>query len=237
MFHFRAGTSRSNPPDGSNRRIVEAWSPAGRSFSSAGTSGAAPGRRYGSVELAGDVGPDPGRNAMRIHLDAKRRLVVEDLPIASMTFAGVAAGALAFVLTGALSAVPVKWDVLAAAFVALLILVGLVLIVSKRSTFIFDFETNRLVWRRAGLLKRREETIPVEQIRSVAVQSTHGSGSDRTYRVVLTTATGTVPLTESFTADGKLCEKIAAAIREHLPGAPASPGTSRVTISVDARQI
>jgi membrane protein YdbS with pleckstrin-like domain len=174
---------------------------------------------------------------MRIDLDAKRRLVVEDLPVASMTIAGIVAGALAFVLTGALSAVPIEWDVFAGALITLLCLIVLVLIVSKRSTFVFDFETNRLVWRRAGLLKRREGTIPVEQIRSVAVQSAQGSSGDRTYRVVLRTAAGTIPLTESFNTNGTLCEKIAAAIREHLPSAPESPKASRVTISIDARQI
>jgi membrane protein YdbS with pleckstrin-like domain len=164
-------------------------------------------------------------------------LVVEDIPFMGMTIAGIAAGALAFVLMGALSAIPIKWDVFAAALVAILILIGLVVIVSKRSTFVFDFETNRLVWRRSGLLRRREETIPVEQIRSVVVQSAQGSGGDRTYRVVLTTATGTIPLTESFNTNGKLCEQIAAAIREHLPNPSAAPGTSRVAIGVDSRQI
>jgi hypothetical protein len=86
---------------------------------------------------------------------------------------------------------------------------------TKRSEFNFDFVQKNLTWRRRGLFTNTGGIVPLEQITRAAVES-HQDDSVTTYRVVLKTAHGSVPLTDSYSSNRETADRIRTAINDAL---------------------
>jgi hypothetical protein len=86
---------------------------------------------------------------------------------------------------------------------------------TKRSEFNFDFVQKNLTWRRRGLFTNTGGIVPLEQITRAAVES-HQDDSVTTYRVVLKTAHGSVPLTDSYASNRDTADRIRTAINDAL---------------------
>lgn len=104
------------------------------------------------------------------------------------------------------------WPALAG---ALLWLCGGV-VFTKRVEFHFDLVARELRWRRRGLFTNERGVVPLEQIRSASVESHSGGEGEQTYRVVLKTTGGPLPLTDSFSSGAGPCNDMRDAINGTL---------------------
>jgi hypothetical protein len=94
-----------------------------------------------------------------------------------------------------------------------LLLVGLMFkIISLR----FDRRRKELTWSRRGLFERAGGAVPFDAIRGMQVQSMTHSGRT-SYRVVLVTADGEIPLTASYGhGEDEACRRVAEQIDDFL---------------------
>ncbi|MBN2578934.1 MAG: hypothetical protein JXB10_08080 [Pirellulales bacterium] len=96
---------------------------------------------------------------------------------------------------------------------------------AKLSTFDFDLVHRQLYWRRRSVYRKKSGIIPFDQIRGASVDILP-SGSGSSYRLVLSTVQGTVPVMDYYTgggrSDAKEYERIAAVVNAALKTHPAA---------------
>ena len=148
---------------------------------------------------------------MRITRSDNRRLVMVDFPwflglvffptaalMLVVTVVAIAKGLSASQITGPLISGLLSFAV-AAAF-------------TKRCEFDFDLVAKKLTWRHRGLFTNAGGVVPFEQIRSAAVESSSDNDGGLTYRVILRTRDGTIPLTESYNGNRDIVDRFRSAI-------------------------
>ncbi len=91
---------------------------------------------------------------------------------------------------------------------------------SERARFVFNLETQTLTWRQ-GFFKMRSGEVPFADVADVILEP-HGDTEGTSYRVVLVTTTGQVPLSNTLDADRKRQEAVAETVLEALSRSPAN---------------
>jgi hypothetical protein len=80
---------------------------------------------------------------------------------------------------------------------------------TKRSEFVFDFISHQLSWRRRGLFTNVGGVVPLAQIRGASVEANHNNGDGGpTFRVVIQTDAGPLPLTDASSSNQKAHDRI-----------------------------
>lgn len=92
---------------------------------------------------------------------------------------------------------------------------------SERTRFVFDLEAQSLTWRRQRLFGTRSGEVLFADVTDV-ILSTHGDTEGTSYRVVLVTKMGQVPLSNSLNHNRKGQEELAETILEALSRNPAN---------------
>ena len=89
---------------------------------------------------------------------------------------------------------------------------------TQRSEFDFDVNNKQVKWQRQSLFGRKAGTIPFYQIEYAVVQCSSGArNSGTSYRVVLSTAQGIIPLTNAYSAGQDAhCQEIRSLINRAL---------------------
>jgi hypothetical protein len=152
---------------------------------------------------------------MRITRCDHDRLTIVDFPwgIGAVCFP-CAAIMLAFAVNGIVRHVPTG-DIIGCAIATVMCFCGGV-VFTKRSEFDFDFATQRLTWRRRGLFKNTRGVVPLDQIKSATVESHSDGDGDLTYRVVLHTHAGPIPLTDIYDGNRNTADQVRTAINQAL---------------------
>jgi|SRR5688500_2545154 len=151
---------------------------------------------------------------MRITRSDTRRLVVVDFPylIGAICFpcAAFMGGRAALLLWRG------DWsgDLCGLSVGALLFFLGGTL-GTKRSEFDFDLVERKLRWKRRGLFTNTGGVVPIDQIRHASVESMSSDG-DYTYRVVVHTNSGAIPLTEAYDGNRDKADRVRTAINDAL---------------------
>jgi hypothetical protein len=106
-------------------------------------------------------------------------------------------------------------------------------------TFVFEPALGRMTWARKRLIGSRRGTTPLTDIRDVTLQVDQDNDPRRrllSYRVVLVTREGSMPLSSGREFDREVCERLVARIRE-LSRDPRSSPASTIASLAAAGQI
>ena len=93
---------------------------------------------------------------------------------------------------------------------------------SERTRYVFDLGRQTLFWERRRFFRTRSGEVPFVDVTDV-ILTTHGDTEGTSYRVVLMTTTGQIPLSNSLDAIRKYQEAVAETILEALSRSPANP--------------
>ena len=91
----------------------------------------------------------------------------------------------------------------------------------QHRTFHFDPSTSMMAWTTKGLFGRKSGEVAFQDM-GVTLDTSSSTGSGVTYRVVLTTPSGSMPLSREYTGNRHAVEAQAASLRELLGQTPAS---------------
>jgi hypothetical protein len=91
---------------------------------------------------------------------------------------------------------------------------------AKKTVFIFNKGEKRLVWRRRGLLGRKEGSLFFNEINDVKIQKhshTNQRSNTFSYRVALDTKNGILPVTENYSVGAEeKCQEVVSKIKSTL---------------------
>ena len=152
---------------------------------------------------------------MRITRSDSDRLVIVDFP----WFLGLILFPTAAVMLGVTVVAAAKGrsaSQIAGPLISALLAFGVAAAFTNRSEFDFDLVAKQLTWRRRGLFTNAGGVVPFEQIRGANVEAHNDNDGDLTYRVVLRTENGTIPLTETYDGIRERSDRIRTAIVEAL---------------------
>lgn len=102
---------------------------------------------------------------------------------------------------------------LAVASVGALVFSAGAIFLGERSIFAFDRSFRRLRWRRSNVLTAKSGEIRFDDITGVELQSISGSGTSRSYRIMLRARGGDVPMTRGYSGNAEKWRPIAEQIR------------------------
>ena len=142
------------------------------------------------------------------------RIIFEDAPVIVPAVFGAAAsfvlGRFVLIQFGLVEPEHPSWTLLLTAAISL----GCALVFFRRDSTIFDEAARSLTWSKWTPLGRTGGTIAYDDITGVTVETMSGSESVPSARVVVHTATDTVPLTAHYSASLDRWEPVAIRIRQ-----------------------
>lgn len=140
---------------------------------------------------------------MKITRSDSQKLVIEDFPYALGALAFSGAVVLLWCSVSLLVEGTAKKSEALGAFLGFLLCFSFGSVMAKRSVFEFDLVSRQLTWKRRGLFCRKGGTIPFDEIESANPESPKGGSRDGspTYRLVLKTKNGVIPLTDSYSGE------------------------------------
>ncbi len=130
-----------------------------------------------------------------------------------------------------LAAVPDYRNLAGASFGVLAFGAGAVFL-AERSTFSFNRTSRRLSWRRSNVFTTKSGEIRFRDITAVELQSISGSGTTPSYRIMLRTRGGDVPMTRGYSGHADKWRPIAEQVRKCIGGIRDEPGEDRADSGV-----
>ena len=140
-----------------------------------------------------------------------------------LIFAAAASYLLYQVAMALLAATPDTRTVAGALFAALAFGAGAVFL-AERSIFSFDRTYRRLSWRRSNVFTTKSGEIRFGDITAVELQSISGSGTTPSYRIMLRTRGGDVPMTRGYSGHADKWRPIAEQVRGCIGDLRDEPG-------------